>query len=107
MILYPDVKRKAHEELDEVIGADQLPRFEDRKRLPYMDALCKEIQRWQSRILKCKFIVCFCRWRPVFPLGIAHGVIENDLYKKSFVPKGSVMIGNAWYSTFEDSSFEY
>ena len=45
MVLYPDVQRKAQDELDEVIGADRLPDFEDRKNLPYVNALCKEIQR--------------------------------------------------------------
>ena len=45
MILYPDVQRKAQEELDRVIGEDRLPGFEDRKNLPYVNALCKEIHR--------------------------------------------------------------
>ena len=47
MILYPDVQRKAQEELDKVIGADRLPDFEDRNNLPYMSALCKEIHRYR------------------------------------------------------------
>ncbi|KAF8511427.1 hypothetical protein JB92DRAFT_2561270, partial [Gautieria morchelliformis] len=45
MILYPDVQRKAQRELDEVIGADQLPTFEGRDSLLHMNAICKEIQR--------------------------------------------------------------
>lgn len=45
MVLYPDVQRKAQDELDKIIGADRLPVFEDRKNLPYVDALCKEIHR--------------------------------------------------------------
>jgi len=53
MLLYPDIQQKARDELDSVIGRDRLPTFEDRPRLPFIDAVCKEI----------------LRWRPVTPLG--------------------------------------
>ncbi|KAF8506394.1 cytochrome P450, partial [Gautieria morchelliformis] len=80
MILYPDVQRKAQHELDEVIGADRLPTFEDCNSLPYMNAICKEIQRWH----------------PVVPPGIAHRVTQDDVHNNNFIPEGSVVIGNAW-----------
>ena len=35
MILYPDVQKKAQEEIDRVVGSDRLPDFQDRKSLPY------------------------------------------------------------------------
>lgn len=44
---YPEVKRRAQRELDSVLGRDRLPTFEDRPRLPYLDALCKEVLRWR------------------------------------------------------------
>ena len=47
MLLYPDIQKKAQEELDSVIGRDRLPSFEDRPRLPFVDAVCKEILRWR------------------------------------------------------------
>jgi cytochrome P450 len=53
MALHPDVMRKAQHELDVVTGRDRLPTFEDRPRLPFVDAVCKEVSRW----------------RPVLPLG--------------------------------------
>jgi Cytochrome P450 len=37
MSLYPDVQKKAQEEIDAVVGHDRLPTFEDRERLPYVD----------------------------------------------------------------------
>jgi cytochrome P450 len=46
MVLYPDVQRKAQEEIDRVIGNDRLPTFADRELLPYVDALAKEAMRW-------------------------------------------------------------
>jgi cytochrome P450 len=46
MVLYPDVQRKAQEEIDRVIGNDRLPTVADRELLPYIDALAKEVMRW-------------------------------------------------------------
>ena len=53
MLLYPDIQQKAQNELDTVIGRDRFPTFEDRPRLPFIDAICKEV----------------LRWRPITPLG--------------------------------------
>lgn len=46
MVLYPDVLRKAQAEVDAVVGADRLPGFADREKLPYVDAMVKETLRW-------------------------------------------------------------
>jgi cytochrome P450 len=54
MTLFPDVQRKAQEEIDRVLGPDQLPKVRDRTRLPYIDAVVKEV----------------LRWHPVAPMGI-------------------------------------
>ena len=56
MLLYPDIQRKAQDELDVVTGRERLPTFEDRPRLPFIDAVCKEV----------------LRWRPATPLGAFH-----------------------------------
>ena len=47
LVLYPEVQRRAQAELDAVIGRDRLPTFDDRLRLPYIEALCKELMRWK------------------------------------------------------------
>lgn len=44
MILDPHVSRKAQEELDTLIG-DRPPTFCDRDRLPYIEAIVKEVFR--------------------------------------------------------------
>jgi len=53
MLLHPDIQKKAQDELDSVIGRERLPTFEDRLRLPFVDAVYKET----------------LRWRPIAPLG--------------------------------------
>ena len=47
LALFPQVQRRAHAELDVVVGRDRLPTFDDRPRLSYVAALCKELLRWQ------------------------------------------------------------
>lgn len=48
MTLYPEVQNRAQEELDRVIGKDNLPTFEDRDNLPYVNAICTEALRYAS-----------------------------------------------------------
>jgi len=77
---YPEVQRRAQRELDSVLGRDRLPTFEDRPRLPYLDALCKEV----------------LRWRMVVPLGFPHAPSQDGVYKGFFIPKGATIVANAW-----------
>ena len=46
LVLYPEVQKHAQKELDAVTGGLRLPDYDDRPRLPYIDALCKEAMRW-------------------------------------------------------------
>ena len=51
---YPEVQRKIQEEVDTVIGRDTLPSYEDRSKLPYLEAVVHETQR----IGVCAFNFC-------------------------------------------------
>ena len=46
MTLNPAVQKKAQAEVDAVIGRERLLTFDDRDRLPYVEALCTELLRW-------------------------------------------------------------
>lgn len=48
MVLFPEVQAKAQAELDAVVGSERLPCFDDRDRLPYVNAVWKEVLRWHS-----------------------------------------------------------
>jgi len=80
MVLHPNVVRKAHEELDRVVGQDRLPTFSDRPSLPYICAIVNEVMRWH----------------PVGPLGVAHRLMEDDVYEGMLLPAGSIVMANAW-----------
>lgn len=72
------MQRKAHAEIDRVIGQDRLPTFADRERLPYIDAIIKETHRWQ----------------PVAPIGVPHAALQDDVYNGYLIPKGAQMVPN-------------
>lgn len=48
MVLYPDIQKRAQEEIDSVIGLDRPPTFKDYDRLPFVGAIVKEILRWRG-----------------------------------------------------------
>ena len=45
LLLHPEVQKRAHEELDRVVGKN-LPTIKDRPNLPYIDAIFKESFRY-------------------------------------------------------------
>jgi cytochrome P450 len=47
LVLHPGVQKRAQAELDAVISRDRLPTFDDKPRLPYIEAMCKELLRWR------------------------------------------------------------
>ena len=48
MLHYPDVMKKAQNEVDSVIGPSRMPEFSDMESLPYVSALIKEVARYAS-----------------------------------------------------------
>ena len=44
--MFPEVQKKAQEEIDAVIGRDCLPNEMHRALLPYVEALMTEVLRW-------------------------------------------------------------
>ncbi|KAJ6460520.1 cytochrome P450 [Mycena sanguinolenta] len=80
MLSFPEVQRRAHTELDAVVGRSRMPTFADYNSLPYIRALIKEI----------------FRWAPVVPIGLPHRLMEDDYYDGYLIPKGSIVIANVW-----------
>lgn len=55
MTLYPEAQKKAQAEIDRVVGKNRLPTFEDRRDLPYVECLIKELLRWSIVTPLCMF----------------------------------------------------
>lgn len=48
LTLFPEVQKRAHAEIDRVVGSERLPEFADEDKLPYITAIIKEILRWAA-----------------------------------------------------------
>ncbi|TEB29717.1 cytochrome P450 [Coprinellus micaceus] len=85
-----DVQKKAHAELDAIIGIERLPEIEDLPTLPYVHAIVKEVNRWFT----------------VLPMGVGHSSVEDDEYEGYFIPKGALVMPNAWAMMHNPDTFE-
>jgi len=48
MVQFPDVQRKAQEEIDRVVGIHRMPTLEDFEHMPYIQAIIYEVFQRQS-----------------------------------------------------------
>ncbi|KAK7408570.1 hypothetical protein QQX98_009275 [Neonectria punicea] len=80
---------KAQQLLDEVVGRDRMPTFEDRPKLAYIDAIANET----------------LRWRPVVVGGVPHFTKTEDVYNGYRIPANSIVLGNAFAITRDESVF--
>ncbi|NXP53189.1 CP2J6 protein, partial [Heliornis fulica] len=51
MVVYPDIQEKVQKELDAVLSCSHLISYEDRRKLPYTNAVIHEIQRFSNIVL--------------------------------------------------------
>ena len=89
MVAHPEVQRRAHIELDNVVGRSRTPTFSDAPNLPYIQAIVKEI----------------LRWRPSLPLSLPHSTTDDDWYNGMFIPKGTMCLTNLWQCHHDPSSY--
>lgn len=89
-VVTPEAVRNAHEEIDRVVGNTRLPSFDDMEKLPYVNALIKEVHRW----------------RPLVPLGLPHSPIRDDEYMGYRIPKGALVLPNNWTLELDEEIFK-
>ena len=80
MRLFPTAQRKAQEEVRKVVGSNRLPTFFDRPRMPYVEALIKEVYRLN----------------PVGPTALPHRCMKDDIYNGYLIPRGAIILANSW-----------
>ncbi|WQF86426.1 Putative cytochrome P450 [Colletotrichum destructivum] len=90
MTVFPEVQQKAQAEIDRVVGAERLPTLDDRERLPYVDALVKEI----------------LRWHPIAPMGVPHSNSEDTTYRGYRIPKDAILLPNIWWLTHDPAVYK-
>jgi hypothetical protein len=97
MTLYPEVQKKAQAEIDAVVGPNRLPDFHDRPSLPYINAIVKESSRWNLVFpLGKRFVIIIITTILTSSEGVPHMSTNDDEYNGFYIPKGTIVIGNAW-----------
>ena len=56
MCLNPEAQRKGQEEADRAVGKERLPTFEDRRSLPYVETIYRELMRLHPPVPLGKFL---------------------------------------------------
>jgi cytochrome P450 len=75
MVLYPNIQGQIHDELDQVIGKEDLPRWQDVQNMPYLQAAICEVMRRSS------------------PLPIAgSNTIRDTTLAGYHIPKGTLLL---------------
>ncbi|KAL1659560.1 cytochrome P450 [Schizophyllum commune] len=85
----PEVQARAQAELDAIVGPDRLPDLADRMNLPYIERIMQETFRF---------------W-PTSPLGAPHKSTEDDVYRGMFIPKGSLVLFNAFAISHDEAVY--
>jgi cytochrome P450 len=76
MALFPDVQKRAQEEIDRVVGPSRLPVSSDKPNLPFIWATVQETHRWH----------------PVVPMSIPHASSSENVIRGYRIPKGAVLL---------------
>ncbi|KAN0101001.1 Cytochrome P450 [Tylopilus felleus] len=77
---HPEAQAIVQDELDNIVGRERAPTFDDYDSLPQLHAFT----------LEC------LRWRPVTTLGFPHCASADITYKGFCIPKGAIVFGNHW-----------
>ncbi|KAK5652310.1 hypothetical protein OQA88_10660 [Cercophora sp. LCS_1] len=90
MLLYPEVQRKAKEEVDRHVGPDRLPTMDDWENLHYIRCIMKESLRWM----------------PTTIMGaVPHAVTNDDYYNGYLIPKNAGVVNNVWSIHMDEKRF--
>ncbi|NWZ32205.1 CP2J2 protein, partial [Asarcornis scutulata] len=90
MVAYPDIQEKVQKELDVVFGSSHQICYEDRKKLPYTNAVVHEIIRFSSIIL----------------ITIPREVVKDTTVLGYHLPKGTVVMANIDSTLFDPEYWE-
>lgn len=80
LMTQPEIQEKAQKQIDEVVGRSRMPTIDDRKNLPYIEAILRESMRRDT----------------IVPLGLARRCTEDTVFRGYIIPKDTVMIANLW-----------
>nr|XP_042699895.1 cytochrome P450 2C13, male-specific-like [Chrysemys picta bellii] len=90
MVTYPDVQEKVQKELDAELGPSQLICYEDRKNLPYTNAVIHEIQRYSN----------------IVAVGIPRTCVKDTMLQGFPIEKGTIILPNLTSALLDPEQWE-
>ncbi|XP_051720023.1 cytochrome P450 2G1-like isoform X2 [Ctenopharyngodon idella] len=76
LIKYPHIQEQMQREIDRVIGQNRIPNMDDRKSLPFTDAVIHEVQRYMD----------------IVPLNFPHYATHDISFRGYVIPKDTVIL---------------
>ncbi|KAF3693289.1 Cytochrome P450 2F3 [Channa argus] len=76
LIKYPEAQERMQQEIDTVVGQERCPCMEDRKSLPFTDAVLHEIQRLMD----------------IVPMSLPHYTLQDISFRGYTIPKDTLII---------------
>ncbi|TCD66421.1 hypothetical protein EIP91_001412 [Steccherinum ochraceum] len=89
-MLYPEIRKKAQAEIDQVVGPERLPHFSDRDKLPYVEACLTEGFRLHT----------------LSPTGGVRVATKDDVLGGYFIPKGAIIQPLTWLIAHDPEVFK-
>ncbi|KAL5476745.1 hypothetical protein ACEPAI_2931 [Sanghuangporus weigelae] len=89
MTLNPEIQARGQAEVDALLKMHRLPIHADRESLPYVNAIVKEV----------------LRWNPAVPLGLPHQLTQDDHYRDFKLSKGTIVWANIWSILHDENMF--
>ncbi|GFV86880.1 cytochrome P450 18a1 [Trichonephila clavipes] len=77
---FPKLQKRIQAEIDEVIGPDRFPTWQDRLRMPFTEAAIVELMRW----------------RTIVPLNLMRYTLQDTEFNGYFIPKHSRILSVLW-----------
>ncbi|XP_051720028.1 cytochrome P450 2G1-like [Ctenopharyngodon idella] len=76
LIKHPHIQEQMQREIDRVIGQNRIPTMDDRKSLPFTDAVIHEVQRYTD----------------IVPLNVPHYATHDISFRGYLIPKNTVIL---------------
>ncbi|XP_065530463.1 cytochrome P450 2J4-like isoform X2 [Lathamus discolor] len=90
MVANPDIQEKVQKELDAVLGPSQLICYEDRRELPYTNAVVHEVQRFSN----------------IISVGMPRVCVRNTTLLSFALKKGTIVLPNIASSLYDPEHWE-
>ncbi|XP_070567861.1 cytochrome P450 2U1-like [Ptychodera flava] len=90
LCLNQDVQERCFNEIKDNIGLDNAPSYNDKQKLPYIEAVIMEVHRRAN----------------IVPLGLLHAVSDDIIFYGYTIPKGTMVMSNLWAVHMDKENWE-